>query len=138
MFIVFVFKQKTAYEMRISDWSSDVCSSDLLAHGHFCDAGDVLAEEGDAVPMRVVHPLVIDLAAIVVGDVQTRHLVHDGGLSDEADDVKLRDINVRYFALSLLTTIRRCGPLTRENRNRKATLAETVGASGTGFWLCLR
>src|SRR3546814_13726340 len=30
--VVFFFKQKTAYEMRISDWSSDVCSSDL-AHG---------------------------------------------------------------------------------------------------------
>src|SRR3546814_10091405 len=29
-FCVFFFKQKTAYEMRISDWSSDVCSSDLL------------------------------------------------------------------------------------------------------------
>src|SRR3546814_7410778 len=29
--ILFFFKQKTAYEMRISDWSSDVCSSDLLA-----------------------------------------------------------------------------------------------------------
>src|SRR3546814_2280271 len=29
--VVFFFKQKTAYEMRISDWSSDVCSSDLLA-----------------------------------------------------------------------------------------------------------
>src|SRR3546814_6159739 len=28
--IVFVFKQKTAYDVRISDWSSDVCSSDLL------------------------------------------------------------------------------------------------------------
>src|SRR3546814_7535886 len=28
---IFYFKQKTAYEMRISDWSSDVCSSDLLA-----------------------------------------------------------------------------------------------------------
>src|SRR3546814_2274873 len=27
------FKQKTAYEMRISDWSSDVCSSDLLDQG---------------------------------------------------------------------------------------------------------
>src|SRR3546814_10376641 len=27
--IFFFFKQKTAYEMRISDWSSDVCSSDL-------------------------------------------------------------------------------------------------------------
>src|SRR3546814_6365681 len=28
---MFFFKQKTAYEMRISDWSSDVCSSDLVA-----------------------------------------------------------------------------------------------------------
>src|SRR3546814_5487248 len=28
---IFFFKQKTAYEMRISDWSSDVCSSDLGA-----------------------------------------------------------------------------------------------------------
>src|SRR3546814_9667256 len=33
MYIVFFFKQKTAYEMRISDWSSDVCSSDLPALG---------------------------------------------------------------------------------------------------------
>src|SRR3546814_6590494 len=31
---VFFFKQKTAYEMRISDWSSDVCSSDLR---HACE-----------------------------------------------------------------------------------------------------
>src|SRR3546814_9650403 len=30
----FLFKQKTAYEMRISDWSSDVCSSDLRAERH--------------------------------------------------------------------------------------------------------
>src|SRR3546814_12596603 len=29
--LFFFFKQKTAYEMRISDWSSDVCSSDLAA-----------------------------------------------------------------------------------------------------------
>src|SRR3546814_9548904 len=29
VFLCFFFKQKTAYEMRISDWSSDVCSSDL-------------------------------------------------------------------------------------------------------------
>src|SRR3546814_7071720 len=28
--VFFFFKQKTAYEMRISDWSSDVCSSDLI------------------------------------------------------------------------------------------------------------
>src|SRR3546814_4487583 len=31
LFLFFFFKQKTAYEMRISDWSSDVCSSDLAA-----------------------------------------------------------------------------------------------------------
>src|SRR3546814_3881468 len=30
MLFFFFFKQKTAYEMRISDWSSDVCSSDLM------------------------------------------------------------------------------------------------------------
>src|SRR3546814_5615539 len=30
----FFFKQKTAYEMRISDWSSDVCSSDLKDHSY--------------------------------------------------------------------------------------------------------
>src|SRR3546814_2498363 len=34
LFYFFFFKQKTAYEMRISDWSSDVCSSDLHAKGH--------------------------------------------------------------------------------------------------------
>src|SRR3546814_11916401 len=32
--IFFSFKQKPAYEMRISDWSSDVCSSDLHDDGH--------------------------------------------------------------------------------------------------------
>src|SRR3546814_10370815 len=31
---IFFFKQKTAYEMRISDWSSDGCSSDLPDDGH--------------------------------------------------------------------------------------------------------
>src|SRR3546814_5372371 len=42
----FVFKQKTAYEMRISDWSSDVCSSDLigdLQRGMALAAPDTLA-----------------------------------------------------------------------------------------------
>src|SRR3546814_5224216 len=39
LLFIFFFKQKTAYEMRISDWSSDVCSSDLqidrsIGHGH--------------------------------------------------------------------------------------------------------
>src|SRR3546814_5566436 len=52
LFVVFFFfKQKTAYEMRISDWSSDVCSSDLVGGR---DAGRVdlrvagVGEEGAA------------------------------------------------------------------------------------------
>src|SRR3546814_12889402 len=36
LFLFFFFKQKTAYEMRISDWSSDVCSSDLTACFRWC------------------------------------------------------------------------------------------------------
>src|SRR3546814_8615332 len=37
--VFFFFKQKTAYEMRISDWSSDVCSSDLrMGHAHCVEA----------------------------------------------------------------------------------------------------
>src|SRR3546814_18442386 len=38
---VFFFKQKTAYEMRISDWSSDVCSSDLMKRRNVLDGVNV-------------------------------------------------------------------------------------------------
>src|SRR3546814_7544717 len=47
----FFFKQKTAYEMRISDWSSDVCSSDLSArrrHRFLCDLATVFAPKRSA------------------------------------------------------------------------------------------
>src|SRR3546814_5513018 len=37
---MFFFKQKTAYEMRISDWSSDVCSSDLFRERRIEGVGD--------------------------------------------------------------------------------------------------
>src|SRR3546814_3331837 len=45
----FFFKQKTAYEMRISDWSSDVCSSDLLERRS--DA-DIMRGDGRRDPAR--------------------------------------------------------------------------------------
>src|SRR3546814_1132793 len=51
LFVFFFFKQKTAYEMRISDWSSDVCSSDLLP---LQEKRKALAEQyGRQVPMVV-------------------------------------------------------------------------------------
>src|SRR3546814_1206990 len=47
VYYFFFFKQKTAYEMRISDWSSDVCSSDLVADGLGLVRGVVVHDEMD-------------------------------------------------------------------------------------------
>src|SRR3546814_1400203 len=49
--VCFFFKQKTAYEMRISDWSSDVCSSDLADGAGVLQVGDnnnaAISQAGD-------------------------------------------------------------------------------------------
>src|SRR3546814_9837890 len=52
---IFFFKQNTAYEVRISDWSSDVCSSDLFVDGR--GRGDALVEARrlDEAQMHVDH-----------------------------------------------------------------------------------
>src|SRR3546814_1420832 len=47
--LVFFFKQKTAYEMRISDWSADVCSSDLGLHRVHLFHGARAAEDPDPI-----------------------------------------------------------------------------------------
>src|SRR3546814_8515996 len=47
-FFFFLFKQKTAYEMRISDWSSDVCSSDLARDPHHPLGRQALVEDAAA------------------------------------------------------------------------------------------
>src|SRR3546814_7691270 len=67
--LFFFFKQKTAYEMRISDWSSDVCSSDLLARlGRGRDvgapAGEGLVHGGHPVQDRLVVGEVLDALAV--------------------------------------------------------------------------
>src|SRR3546814_10832863 len=56
---VFFFKQKTAYEMRISDWSSDVCSSDLRIH--VCSgAGQLIGTLILGMTAMAFHPLPFD------------------------------------------------------------------------------
>src|SRR3546814_8183985 len=50
-------KQKTAYEMLISDWSSDVCSSDLVDAGLFAQASDPATEVPGAIA-DIRHPVV--------------------------------------------------------------------------------
>src|SRR3546814_8549668 len=64
MVSVFFFKQKTAYEMRISDWSSDVCSSDLnmaATDGHLGAAPDVNADAPD-----IAHHAALDARMVAV------------------------------------------------------------------------
>src|SRR3546814_3710398 len=56
------FKQKTAYELRISDWSSDVCSSDLRPAER---AGGILVDIGDVGAIALVRNIGVELAEIV-------------------------------------------------------------------------
>src|SRR3546814_12195510 len=82
--IFFFFKQKTAYEMRISDWSSDVCSSDLTDLGDLVFANfvrhrvamsfDLIAAFLQSTRAAIAPGERHDRIAITVGD-------EDGGLS---------------------------------------------------------
>src|SRR3546814_3378083 len=62
----FFFKQKTAYELRISDWSSDVCSSDLIADLGQRD-GDGVGGESHRLGMEVAAGENIPRHAVVLG-----------------------------------------------------------------------
>src|SRR3546814_10260210 len=53
--MVFFFMQKTSYEMRISDWSSDVCSSDLPEHTRPVGCRDVLLRLQNNIKLRYVQ-----------------------------------------------------------------------------------
>src|SRR3546814_5582383 len=77
--VFFFFKQKTAYEMRISDWSSDVCSSDLGDPGLCCGRMRGAGSAGPAIGRADVQdragplcrqPPQCELAAAVIGAVQ--------------------------------------------------------------------
>src|SRR3546814_14878276 len=72
---VFFFKQKTAYELRISDWSSDVCSSDLCNH-HRVIVSE--AKQSRAVTARSGLPRRLRLLAMTSRKMETMdfHLSH--------------------------------------------------------------
>src|SRR3546814_5966875 len=74
--ICFLFKQKTAYEMRISDWSSDVCSSDLLEIEQRRDLRRVALEHRIAEP-RVVPDDPGALRRRWIGDQEPERLLDD-------------------------------------------------------------
>src|SRR3546814_17757778 len=73
LFVVFFFfKQKTAYEMRISDWSSDVCSSDVLAIGIVVDDAIVVVEnverniEEGLTPLAAAHQAMREVSGPII------------------------------------------------------------------------
>src|SRR3546814_2479225 len=81
--VLFFFKQKTAYEMRISDWSSDVCSSDLFAIGErrHCLSGfhERLIDKACARPRQQPprSPIGLDTGAVIEhGMTSTLQFVH--------------------------------------------------------------
>src|SRR3546814_20156266 len=85
--LFFFFKQKTAYEMRISDSSSDVCSSDLDV-----DAGERATQKGDLVA-HVLHGVagcLDDADAQLIGDLQQRP-----GQGDRKSVVSGKSVSVR-------------------------------------------
>src|SRR3546814_9709068 len=78
VFCFFFFKQKTAYEMRISDWSSDVCSSDL----RFRKVGDIVgAPQHEAVAQRM--RVIIDAVDLRDPRIGTRGQQRVGERSEE-------------------------------------------------------
>src|SRR3546814_17222078 len=70
LFDFFFFKQKTAYEMRISDWSSDVCSSDLSSLTTFQSSAWTVAVASNTVKphntaIRCSEPIIVFLVVDV-------------------------------------------------------------------------
>src|SRR3546814_1104231 len=66
----FFFKQQTAYEMRISDWSSDVCSSDLLA--------GILNALGSKVSMFIRHDQALRTFDAIIRDNLMQEMTNAG------------------------------------------------------------
>src|SRR3546814_9917093 len=115
--VLFFFKQKTAYEMRISDWSSDVCSSDLVddAAKAIVARYVVAAEEravGHVAPRRGDAPLRIELkfsaaleigadALVAVGRRRSQRIEPDtravGHIGAELEGAELRQLAVTAF-----------------------------------------
>src|SRR3546814_1642827 len=83
----FFFKQKTAYEMRISDWSSDVCSSDLTGSVDI-DGSRVTVTATLRRPLRILPGADRDVAATDSADAVP-------GLLDRKSVVKGKSVSVR-------------------------------------------
>src|SRR3546814_6461100 len=96
----FFCKQKTAYEMRISDWSSDVCSSDLAGQGR-----------GDGYP------------AAQTGCMQFAHFSPHCGMNDRASAV-----DYSSWSRSRRSAASACAPASASSCNKRADTSLTSSA----------
>src|SRR3546814_13229224 len=80
--VIFFFKQKTAYEMRISDWSSDVCSSDLYEVRSAKDAFS-------SIPKRKISGEMLELAEHII---KTKRGSFDPAKYDDRYEEALADL----------------------------------------------
>src|SRR3546814_10265073 len=80
---LFFFKQKTAYEMRISDWSSDVCSSDLVAAAPNTRARTRTTGKFGTLPSEYATPLALALTELVTNAVEHGLAGQEGDRSEE-------------------------------------------------------
>src|SRR3546814_8847654 len=86
----FVFKQKTAYEMRISDWSSDVCSSDLGAFMTEPKRTMWLIQVFDGGEVRFSHTVPVSLISEKAMAALLQHLAADRKSVVEGKSVSVR------------------------------------------------
>src|SRR3546814_9473923 len=121
-FIFCFFKQKTAYEMRISDWSSDVCSSDVqnaLLLGKVFSAADII-DGGDGVDTLIL--LNADIGADnALEDNDFTNVSNVEAIQTNYDDVTLGAKAAAAGIVSVDTSLKTTGGTSLDIRDRQST-----------------
>src|SRR3546814_1438435 len=153
---VFFFKQKTAYEMRISDWSSDVCSSDLVqGFGGRLDNWHEVLEQARATPgVTSATPLIeqpllgtsngrvegILVRGMLVSDIKRNEILNGKVLQGSLDTLTPGSGNVaigselaRNLGAQVGSTITIINPAGRRSEEHTSELQSLMRISYAGF-----
>src|SRR3546814_72375 len=124
--VCFFFKQKTAYEMRISDWSSDVCSSDLrVSPPNIAGPAPLQDKTGPALTRsKMMRLSFIDLGKLSISKANMRYAKKAPDVSDILPTVRARGVLVPLIVRP------NCGPDAYEivAGARRFTAAQIVAA----------
>src|SRR3546814_7129653 len=93
--LFFFCKQKTAYEMRISDWSSDVCSSDLTGHKcAYSNAGSFLRAKSRFRESWRVSERIWTAGLVVIGDEILSGGTQDANIANSAKWLNVQGVRL--------------------------------------------